>query len=295
MTEQSNILTYIKLFLMAFFWGGTFIAGRLLVGEVAPFSAAFLRFLIASTALLLLTRNQFGSFPKIHLHQWGPLLLLALSGIFAYNVFFFTGLKTIEASRAAVIVANNPIFIGFFAALLFKEHLNGAKIVGLLTSISGAIVVITKGAPLQIFSTGVGTGELFIFGCVVSWTTYSLVGRSAMKGFSPLVAVTYSSTLGTVLLFPAACVEGLLPMVGSISLSAWASLAYLGLCGTVLSFVWYYQGIQKLGSIRAGQFINFVPVNAVILAMVILDEPLTISLLFGLLLVSTGVFLSNRY
>ncbi|MCD6187122.1 MAG: EamA family transporter, partial [Desulfuromusa sp.] len=48
MSNQTNLTTYLKLLLMALFWGGTFIAGRLLVGEVEPFAAAFLRFAIAS-------------------------------------------------------------------------------------------------------------------------------------------------------------------------------------------------------------------------------------------------------
>lgn len=295
MPTQSNFVTYIKLLLMASFWGGTFIAGRLLVGEVSPFSAAFLRFSMASLVLLGLTRKHNGCFPKIQSHQWGPLFLLGLSGIFAYNAFFFTGLQMIEAGRAAVIIANNPIFIGIFAALLFKEKLTPAKIAGICLSLMGALVVITKGAPLSIFSSGIGKGELCIFGSVISWVTYSLVGRSAMKGFTPLVAVTYSSIFGTLMLFPAAWVEGLFKQINNYPLSAWLSLLYLALFGTVLSFVWYYQGIQKIGSMRAGQFINIVPVSAILLSVLILDEPLTLSLLLGLLLVCAGIYLSNRY
>ncbi len=279
MTTESNALTYIKLLLMAFFWGGTFIAGRLLVGEVSPFSAAFLRFTIASATLLCLTRRHCGSFPRVHSDQWGPLLLLGASGVFAYNAFFFSGLKLIEAGRAAVIIANNPVFIGLFAALLFKEKLTWKKLSGIGLSILGAIIVITHGDPLGVFNSVIGQGELLIFGCVASWVIYSLVGRSAMKGLSPLVAVTYSATLGTLLLFPAAVKEGLFQQITHYPLSAWISLSYLAICGTVLSFVWYYQGIQKIGATRAGQFINFVPVSAVLLSVVMLKEPLTSSLL----------------
>ncbi|MEA3362465.1 MAG: EamA family transporter, partial [Thermodesulfobacteriota bacterium] len=249
---------------------------------------------IASVVLILITIRNYGGLPKIHRNQWFPLLILGLSGVFAYNAFFFTGLKQVEAGRAAVIIANNPIFIGLFAALLFKERLNFPKVAGIILSICGAIIVITKGQPLTIFSTGVGKGELLIFGCVVSWTTYSLVGRAAMRGFTPLVAVTYSALIGTILLFPAACFEGLLQHISSYSATAWGCLLYLGLCGTVLGFVWYYQGIQKIGSTRAGQFINFVPISAVLLSVWLLNEPLTISLLFGLLFVSSGVYLTNR-
>lgn len=294
MPEQSNFITYLKLLMMALFWGGTFVVGRLLAGQAGPFSAAFLRFCIASLTLIILTLYSHGRLPPIQPRQWLPLLVLGLSGVFSYNAFFFKGLEHIEAGRAAVIIANNPIFIALFAALLFRERLNLAKIVGIVLSILGAVVVITRGEPETVFAIGIGQGELLIFGCVISWVVYSLVGRSAMKGFSPLVAVTYSALVGTALLFPAALMEGLPDQLADYSSTVWGCLLYLGLCGTVLGFVWYYQGIQKIGSTRAEQFINFVPVSAVLLSIWLLDEPLTGSLLLGLLLVSSGVYLTNR-
>jgi drug/metabolite transporter (DMT)-like permease len=74
----------------------------------------------------------------------------------------------------------------------------------------------------------------------------------------------------------------------------WLNLAYLGVCGTVLGFVWYYQGIRKIGAIRASQFINFVPVSAIVLAFLLLGEPVTPSLVAGGALVVCGVYLTNR-
>ena len=71
-------------------------------------------------------------------------------------------------------------------------------------------------------------------------------------------------------------------------------MGQLGFFGTVAGFVWYYEGIQKIGPTKAGLFINFVPVSAVILAFFVLREPMTTSLLLGTLLVVTGVFLTNR-
>ena len=294
MSSQSTFTIYLKLLLMALFWGGTFIAGRLLVGEVQPFAAAFLRFTIATIVLLIITLRSYKKLPSVPRDQWLPLLLLGLSGVFAYNLFFFRGLQLIEAGRAAVIIANNPIVIAIFAALLFGEKLNLLKIVGILLSVCGAIVVITQGHPTTILHSGIGKGELYIFGCVISWVIYSLVGRAAMRSLSPLTAVTYSALIGALLLFPAACLEGMLTQITDYSRTAWLSLLYLGLCGTVLGFVWYYQGIQRIGSTRAGQFINFVPICAIFLSAWLLDEPLTASLLGGVLLVSSGVYLTNR-
>ena len=294
MSNQTNTIIYLKLLLMALFWGGTFIAGRLLVGEVEPFAAAFLRFTIASIVLLIITLRTHKRLPPVQRKQWFPLLILGLSGVFAYNVFFFRGLQLIEAGRAAVIIANNPIVIAVFAAIFFGEKLNLLKIIGIVLSVCGAIVVITQGDPGSLLRSGIGRGDLYILGCVGCWVTYSLVGRSAMRGLSPLVAVTYSALIGALLLFPAACLEGFLTQIVDYSLTAWLSLFYLGLFGTVLGFIWYYQGIQKIGSTRAGQFINFVPISAILLSAWLLDEQLTRSLLLGVFLVSSGVFLTNR-
>ncbi len=293
-SNQTNTLTYLKLLLMALFWGGTFIAGRLLVGEVEPFAAAFLRFTIASVVLLVITLRTHKKLPSIQRKQWFPLLILGLSGVFAYNIFFFRGLQLIEAGRAAVIIANNPIVIAIFAAMFFGERLTLLKVIGIVLSVFGAVVVITRGAPTSLLHTGIGTGDLYILGCVGCWAIYSLVGRTAMRDLSPLVSVTYSAVIGALLLFPAACLEGMLHQITDYSLTAWLSLFYLGLCGTVLGFVWYYQGIQRIGSTRAGQFINFVPISAILLSAWLLDEPLTVSLLSGVFLVSSGVYLTNR-
>jgi drug/metabolite transporter (DMT)-like permease len=284
--------TYIKLLLMAFLWGGTFIAGRRLAMEVGPFSGAFLRFLVASIFLVaLLLRNE----KKIALPKANfllPLFLMAMSGIFLYNVLFLKGLQLIEAGRAAIIIANNPIFIAILSALLFRERLTPLKAAGILISVAGAITVITRGELLSGLGGGFGWGELFIFGCVASWVSYSLLGKSVMGHLSPLAAVTYSSLIGAGFLFPPAVLEGL-GTFWAYSFSAWACIFYLGFFGTVLGFVWYYEGIQRIGPVRAGLFINFVPVSAVLLAFLILKEPLTVSLLIGALLVSSGVYLTT--
>ena len=285
---------YLKLFLAAVFWGGTFIAGKLLAGQVPPFSAAFLRFLLATLLLLMICWRHTGKLPQLGRDDIVVVVLLGLSGVFAYNAFFFAGLNWIEAGRAAVIVANNPVTIALFAALLFGEKLPPRAVLGIGLSVAGAITVVIRGDVSQLVSGGIGRGELLIFGCVVSWTIYSLVGRRAMRHLSPLVAVTCSAAAGTLLLAPFALAEGLLSQVRFYSLEAWASLIYLALFGTVIGFVWYYQGIKRLGSTRAGQFINVVPISAVALSVGLLGEPLTASLLVGLLLVSGGLYLTNR-
>jgi drug/metabolite transporter (DMT)-like permease len=287
---------YIKLVLTAVFWGGTFIAGHEVARhlEPFPFSIAFLRFALAAVLLLSLVRLREGRFPPLALGQAVQVVLLGLTGVFAYNVLFFKGLSLIEAGRAALIVATCPAFIAVAGVLFFREKLAPVQAIGIPLSILGAAVVISRGHVRQIVAGGVGPGELFILGCVLSWAAYSLIGKVALRRLSPLAAVSYSSLAGTIALALPALREGLGQAVARATVLDWTAIAYLAVFGTVLGFVWFYQGVQRIGATRAGLFINFVPISAVLLAFFLLREPVTWSLALGAALVLSGVYLTNR-
>jgi drug/metabolite transporter (DMT)-like permease len=114
-----------------------------------------------------------------------------------------------------------------------------------------------------------------------------------MRGLSPLVAVTYSAVAGAIFLAPGAIWQGLLTQAANYGPRAWSSLFYLGVCGTVIGFLWYYQAIREIGAVRAGVFINFVPVCAVLFGFLLLGEPVTPTLLQGGALVILGAWLTN--
>jgi len=285
---------YAKLLLTAIFWGGAFIAGRFVSQNIGAFSIAFLRFATASILLILLTWKIEGKLPPLKKFQIIPVILLGMTGIFAYNVMFFKGLKIIEAGRASLIIATCPIFITVSSACFLKERINLVKALGITISVSGAIIVISKGKPLEIFGGNLGRGELYIFCCVLSWTAYSLIGKAVMNGLSPLVSVSYSAAVGAIALSIPAYFEGLMQNIRYHSIMDWLCILYLSIFGTVIGFVWYYQGVKHIGPTKAGLFINFVPIFAILLAFLILREAITVSLLIGAVLVITGVYLTNR-
>ena len=285
--------TYLSLVLTMFLWGGTFIAGRLLAGSVEPASAAFLRFLIASAAMLVVTRLVDKKFILPPVKMWLPLTTLGMTGVFAYNVFFFNGLHHISAGRAALIVASTPLVITLFAAFFFHERLTSLKAFGVLLSLVGAITVISNGQPGSLLTGGFGTGEKALIGCVLSWSAYSLIGRSVLRTLAPLTAVCYSSFIGTLLLSVPAAREGLFHHLSTLSPKDWISLIYLGLGGTALGFSLYYQAIKKIGATRAGIFINLVPVFSILLSWLILGESIKSIVLIGGVLVLLGVALTN--
>ena len=261
--------------------------------DVGPFAASFLRFAIASVFLLFITWRVDGKLPAIKKAQIIPIILLGMTGVFAYNVLFFKGLKIIEAGRASLIIANNPIFITLFASYFFKEKLNPIKVTGIIISVIGAIIVISRGNPIELLNGNVGWGELYIFFCVLTWVAYTLIGKAIMTNLSPLVSVSYSSAVGAVALFVPAYFEGMMRDLVHYSTADWFGIFYLGFFGTVLGFVWYYQGIKIIGPMKASQFINFVPISAVLLAFFMLGESITLSLLVGTIFVISGVYLTN--
>ncbi|WP_035984591.1 DMT family transporter [Leptolyngbya sp. KIOST-1] len=287
-------MTYLKLLATMLFWGGTFIAGRLVVQEMGPFAAAFCRFAIASVALLLLTHAVEGALPWPPRRLWLPIALLGLTGIFAYNVFFFSGLRTVEAGRAALIIALNPVAIALGAAVVFKDRLRRLQLIGIALSLVGAGVVISDGDPLRLLRGDGGLGEVFMLGCVVSWMSYTLLGKAVMAELPPFAATTYACGTGALLLLGPALGDDLLGAIATASVTTWAGLLYLGILGSAVGFSWYYDGLKQLGPARAGVFINLVPVFAIVLAAVVLQEIPTSSLLLGGSLVIAGVVLTNR-
>lgn len=287
------MLTYFKLLSTMALWGGTFVAGRMLAGVVPPFHAAFLRFALATSLLLLLLYRAEGRLPALDRRQFGAVVLLGLTGVLGYNLAFFTGLQSVSAGRAGLIIALNPVGIALLSALFGGEPLRRARILGVVVSVAGAMLVVSNGN-LALLAGGVGSGELVLLGCVLCWALYSVIGRRAMRSLSPLTAVTYSALAGTLCLAPAALAGGVLGSLSGYGAQAWVSLVFLALFGTVVGFLWYYQSIKAIGAVRAGVFINFVPLFAVVFGQLLLDEQLTPALLQGGVLVIVGAWLTNR-
>lgn len=292
--KRSLTHTYILLVASMALFGGTWVAGRILGQSIHPMSAAFLRFLSASFMLIFMCCRAEGHMPRLRREQILPVMFLGFTGVFAYSYFFFTGLQTIAAGRAALIVACIPVCISILSAFLYKEKFGPVRVMGALLSLVGVSVVIANGNPLELLSGGISRGDLLILGCVASWTAYSLGGRAVLKNLSPLTAVAWSCIFGTIMLLPPALAGQLMEDIIHARGVDWICILFLGVLATGLAYFWYYEAIQVIGASRAGIFINTVPVFAVIMGFLILGEPIHASLITGGLMVITGVYLTNK-
>ena len=292
---------YLKLVLTTFFWGGTFVAARFAMGEAPPFFAASCRFLIATSVLIPLaawqSRREGRSFPKPeNFRQLAGLFSLGLTGVFLYNAIFFTGLQLTSASNGALIVAINPLLTAILSALWLRERVSASQGAGLLLSLFGVALVIARGSLAVMTQLSFNRGDLIMLGAPLCWALYSILGKKALARFTPLAATAYAALFGASLLVPAALLEhaaagGPLP---GFSWLGWLAILQLALLGTVVGFVWWYQGVQQLGTARAAAFVNLVPLFGAVLAALILGERLTAPQVWGGFLVIVGVYWGSR-
>ncbi|AWI81318.1 hypothetical protein CEW87_19260 [Parazoarcus communis] len=295
--EGVSLWVYVKLVMVALFWGGTFIAGRVLAQEMPLMAAATGRFAIAVVLLLLVAWKFEGGLPRLRGSQVLVTAALGFTGIFLYNVCFLAALSHMPAGRTALLVALNPIATAVFASLLFHERLGRIKWLGFGIAFVGAAVVITRGELLTVaydFGRSIGKGETLMFIAVMNWAAYTLIGRKALKDLSPIAATTYAAMWGLVFLSVGAVWEFRPSDWHTFGWEVWGSMVYLGVFGTVVGFVWYYEGIKAIGASRAAVFTNLVPAFGVILGALVLGETILISMVVGGALAAIGVTLANR-
>ena len=284
---------YAQLVLVAIMWGGTFIAGRIAAAQMSAPMAALWRYVIATVALLALAFAIERGLPRLSRRQWVGVCLLGATGVTAYNLFFMFGMETVSASRGSLIIATVPAATLLGGALFLREPLTLRRVAGVLIALLGVAVELGHGNPLVLFGGHAGIGEAALFGCVLAWAAYTLIGKRMLVGLSPLAATTYAALTGTAMLAVICAVNGDLALPQATS-RGWMALAYMGVFGTAIAFVWFYDGVSTIGPARSMVFVNLVPLFAIAFAMLLLGEELEISMVAGAALVIAGVFIINR-
>jgi drug/metabolite transporter (DMT)-like permease len=285
---------YARLVAVPAIWGGTFIAGRIVATAVPAGTASLLRYLIACIALAAFVIAGRQALPRLSWRQALATLLLGATGVFAYNLFFMGALSQLTASRTSLIIALNPIVTISVAAIVFGDRLTPRRWLGVLVALCGVWIVVSRGDVLGSASTAIGTGELLMFGGVCSWAAYTLLGRRVLSGLSAFAATFYASLWGALLLVLAAAPELRRIDAGMFDWQVVTALLYLGVFGTAVAFVWFYEAVRALGTSTPIIFTNLVPVFGATFGVLLLGEPLLASMLLGGAIAITGVMMVSR-
>ena len=136
---------YARLVAVPAIWGGTFVAGKHVVAVMSPMMGSFSRYVIAVVALLVAAFALEGGLPRLSRRQWIGTFILGLLGVFAYNLFFMASLERLPASRAALIIALNPVITITISSLVLKERLGARRWLGVAIALLGVWIVISRG------------------------------------------------------------------------------------------------------------------------------------------------------
>lgn len=288
------LLSYIKLALGPILWGGALVAGRVVSADLPPLTITWVRFALVSIMLLPVVRLREGTLPRPSRGDLLVLAMLSVTGVVMFNLFLFSGLRTVTAVRSSVILSLSPSVVALVLVTLFRERAGWNTVLGIIVAFLGAVVTITNGDPARVLAGGISVGDLFLLGCVLSWSAYTIIARYAMRNLSSLTVLAYSSVIGTLLLTPVAARLDVITEFAAATLATWFAFAYLVFGAAGLAYLMYYEGIREVGPNRAAVFINLEPVTAILLGVGLLGEGLSAPLLIGAALVILGLYLVNR-
>jgi O-acetylserine/cysteine efflux transporter len=274
--------------LLVLFWGSAFAVVKVGLGFSPPVLFAGLRSLLGGLAMVAVALL-WGGNPNLR-RDWPVFLLLAL-----FNVVLFIGLQTyailhLPSGSAAVLVYLQPILVGLLAWLILGEPFTAAKFVGLLLGFSGIVAVSAgniSGAAITPLGVAFGAGSS------LSWALGTVFFKKYEARVSTLWAVAVPFLVGGVMLTALGLV------VESWDDLSWtrgfvASMSYSALVGISAAWVIWFALVRAGEASRVAAYIFAVPLTAVLIGVVFLDEPLGYPLLIGALLVVCGIYLVNR-
>ena len=283
--------------LTALVWAGLFPTGKVALRSIPPFTFAAIRLTIGAALLFLYLqrKNETEETPV----NWTPrlvgsFLFLGFTGYMLSVGGSYQGLRLTTATNAALLNAASPIAIALLAATFLREKMSAKMLLGIVISIVGVGVIVSRGSWQVIIASAYNPGDLIIVATLFAWGIYTTYGRHLMQVVSPLAATTYAYIAGaTYLLIACWLTEWESWQLAETRWDSWLAVAYQSTLGTFAHF-WYYQAVEILGPSRAGVFINLVPVMAIGIAYVFLDEALTLPHLVGGLIVLVGVGVAAR-
>lgn len=280
----------LRLVVLSVIWGWSFLFIKVAGEGITPAAIAWSRIALGALALWAFVHHQGLRVPtdRTTLRHFA---VVAVAG----NIVPFTLLawaeQHISSALTSVLNASTPLFTALFAALALSERLRLVQIAGLAVGLAGVAVAAGLGAAdlhgssaaasLAAALAGAGYGIAFVY------------MRRHLTGLPPLVAATGQLTAGGALLLPVAVVT---TAVGGLDLTPTrvASIVLLGAFGTGVAYVLSYGIIAELGPTKASLVTYLIPVVAVIVGIVVLDEQFEWRILMGGLVTVVGIAAVNR-
>ncbi len=293
-TLLKKIAPYMIVAVAPLCWAGNIVLARGVIHMIPPIAFSFWRWTIAFVILLPFTFGLAKRDWKIAGKHWKLLVLLGITGISCFNTLLYKAVHTITAINGALIQTTLPAFIILISLILFNERVGWFQIAGVLSCIFGAALVVLRGNIDTLVNLSFMQGDLLMIIAVIVYAVYTALIPKRPSRMHGLSFVTYTFGIG---------VMGLLPLyvweysrIGPFDLNPQVimSVLYVSIFPSIVAYICWNRGAQTIGPSRTGLFINFIPVFASILAVILLDESVKTYHFIGMGLILTGFVLFNR-
>jgi len=292
--SRNLLLPYGKVTFSVLVWGASFIATKVALREVSPVTVVWLRFGIGVLILALanLLRNQ-RSLPGRS--EAGYFALLGFIGITFHQWLQSTGLVTAQASTTAWIVATTPVFMAILGWSFLREKLNGYQVFGIALAALGVLLVVSEGDWTLLGVERFGTpGDILILISAANWAVFSALSRRGLAKYKASWMLLYVMGFGwlftSVLFFSGPGFSE----ISRLSLKGWLGIGFLGVACSGLAYIFWYDGLKAIPASQVGSFLYLEPLVAVVVAALVLSEPVFWVSLVGGGTILSGVWLVNR-
>ena len=283
-------ITYFRAILAMFFWSITFVWYKVAYETYRPYEVVFLRLLLASILLFALM-IVFKHWQKLEPKDLGRMVLVAFFEPFLYFIGEANGMQYVSSTLGSIIIATIPIFAAMGAWLLLKEKLSIYVIIGLILSFAGVAVLSLADGDFRATLKGMMFLMVAVFGAV----GYGLTVRRLTLKYSTLSIVAYQSFFGMFFFLPLFLYyDGNHFLTIQHSTSGLYTIVAMCLCATIGAFMLYTDVIRTLGVAKSNIFTNLIPVFTVVLAFLMLGDPIGVKTVAGLILTILGLILSQH-
>lgn len=274
--------------LAASIWGGMYVVSDVVLRTIPPFSLLSLRLILG----LLILAAMLARRGQLIVPRRDMLRLLGV-GVIGFGISLgaqFIGTQKATAINGAVVTSASPAFILVFAWLILRETLTPIRIGAVALASIGVLIVLD----LSKFdlSSKTFTGNIALIVAALTWALYSVLVRKVSASYPTLTVSAYALAGGLILAAPAAGLELTTQPVGQITAWVILGILYLGVVSTALAMYLWNEAFALVEASAASLFFFAQPLVGVLLATVLLGQPLTVNLIGGGGLIIGGVLLS---
>ena len=292
---KKQYLPYFLMLLPPLFWAGNFIAGKAVSDQHLPIGLSFWRWFLATLIFtpfaLKAMIKEYKTIKKYILN----ITILSIFGISAFNTLAYISLQYTSATNATLLNSLIPIFILFIASIFFKEKIRKMQILGILLSLVGVLVILSKLNINTIINISFNKGDLWMLLAALDWAVYSLLLKTLRpKELSAISFLGVMMMIGTIFLLPLLYINPLNePMIEWNKKISYA-LFYIAIFPSIVSYLIWNYGMQKLGAPTGGQYIHLMPFFGVLMAIIFLGEKIRTFHIIGALFIGFGIWLSIK-